>query len=288
MVKTYDLFAQGVDTIDEIMNLDIQFMNNDGAGGQNVSFDYVWVKINASTNDLGLTWEPAFAPDFSHYRVYRSPDDISYSMVGETHASAWNDDGAKGIDLNNYFYKVYSVDLGNNEGDPTHTVGKVVTPVTSGWNMMSLPLKQQRGGTVSSAFESIDGDYVAVQSYHAGDSRPWMHWHGSKPDPLNRLANIDHTHGYYIMLQSTGYQKTLGIVPLGEVISLKTGWNLIGYPNLTPMERDTALFSIAGNYDAVMQLNPLTGKYLHLGPTDMMYPGAGYWIHVTSDCDLTM
>jgi hypothetical protein len=288
VVKTHDLYAYGVDTIDEIVNLEIQFVNNDGGTGQNVSFDYIWVTFEASSNDLGLTWKPATAPDFNYYRIYRSPDDVTYTEVGDTQTTFWNDDGGKGIDLNNYFYKVYSVDLGENEGDPTYTVGKYVTPVTSDWNMVSLPLKQQGDGSFGAALESLDGNYISLQTYDAGHMKPWSHWHESKPSSMNRLTDMDHTNGYYINIQSSGHMKTLGILPSNEVISLKTGWNLVGYPSLQSMERDTALSSISGNYDAVMGMNPLTGKYIHLGPTDLMEPGNAYWIHVTTDCDLTI
>jgi hypothetical protein len=287
-VGKYDLYAQGVDTIDEIANLDIQFINNDGGIGENVSFDYIWIKFKASSNDLGLTWKHAYAPDFSHYRIYRSPDDISYAMVAETTAITWNDDGGKGVDLNNYFYKVYSVDLGGKEGDPTYTVGKYVTPVTSDWNMVSLPLKQQGDGSFGAALESLDGNYVSLQTFDAGHMKPWSHWHESKPSQMNRLTDMDHTNGYYINIQSSGHMKTLGILPSNEIISLKNGWNLVGYPSLLSLERDTALSSISGNYDAVMGMDPLTGKYIHLGPTNLMDPGNAYWIHVTSDCDLTI
>lgn len=286
VVGTFDLSASGVDTIDEIMNLDIQFINNDGGTGQNVSFDYIWVTFKASSNDLGLTWKPANAPDLSHYRIYRSSDDISYTMVGETGKVTWNDDGDKGIDLNNYFYKVYSVDLGGKEGEPTYVVGKYVTPVSSGWNMVSLPLEQQRGGTINTAMESLDGNYLALQTYQTGDTIPWSHWHESKPGSLNRLTKMDHTHGYYIDLLSSGHLKTLGKLTGADIISFKTGWNLVGYPDLQSMERDTALSSISGNYDAVMRLDAFTDKYVHLGPTDLMEPGVAYWIHVTADCDL--
>jgi hypothetical protein len=288
VVKTYDLNAYGVDTIDEIINLDIQFINNDGGTGQNVSFDYIWITFKASSNDLGLTWKPATAPDFDFYRIYRSDDDVTYTQVVETRNLYWNDDGGKGVDLNNYFYKVYSVDLGGKEGDPTFTVGKYVTPVTSDWNMVSLPLKQQGDGSFGAALESQNGNYDSLQTYNAEQMRPWSHWHESKPSSMNRLTDMDHTNGYYINIESSGYLKTLGILPSNEVISLKTGWNLMGYPSLQSMQRDTALISISGNYDAVMGMDPLTGKYIHLGPTDLMEPGIAYWTHVTTDCDLTL
>jgi hypothetical protein len=188
-------------------------------------------------------------------------------------------------------------------------VGKYVTPVTSDWNMVSLPLKQQGDGSFGAALESLDGNYISLQTYDAGHMKPWSHWHDSKPSQMNRLTDMDHTNGYYINIQSSGHMKTLGmdhtngyyiniqssghmktlgILPSNEVISLKTGWNLVGYPSLQSTERDTALSSISGNYDAVMGMNPLTGKYIHLGPTDLMEPGNAYWIHVTTDCDLTI
>jgi len=44
-VATYDLYAQGVDTIDEISTLDIEFTNNDPPGPDAVSFDYVFITV---------------------------------------------------------------------------------------------------------------------------------------------------------------------------------------------------------------------------------------------------
>ncbi|UCE39395.1 MAG: hypothetical protein JSW00_09290 [Thermoplasmata archaeon] len=286
VLKTYDLYAQGVDTIDKIMNLDIMFWNTDGGEAQNVSFDYIWVKFKASSNDLGLTWEPATAPDFSHYRIYRSPDNSAFTQVGETHATAWNDDGDRGVDLSNYFYKVHAVDLGDHEGPPTYTVGKMVSPISGGWNMVSLPLEQLGGGSIDASLKSIEGNYISLQTYHAGYSRPWLHWHESKPGMLNTLTSMDHKSGYYVDVGSSGHLKTIGKVIAGESIPLKTGWNLIGFPSLISVDRDTALTSIAGLYDAVYGFDATAGKEKPILGTDMMDPGSSYWIHVTEDCVL--
>lgn len=54
--QSYNLFAQGVDTLSEIQNVDIEFTSNDGGGPDSVSFDYVWITVtytlpSGPTND---------------------------------------------------------------------------------------------------------------------------------------------------------------------------------------------------------------------------------------------
>ena len=67
---SYDLYAQGVDTLAEISTLDIEFTNNDGAGHDAVSFDYVWVEVITEL-------PPVF--DFS---VSASPDNLLVQQAG--------------------------------------------------------------------------------------------------------------------------------------------------------------------------------------------------------------
>ena len=80
----------------------------------------------------------------------------------------------------------------------------------------------------------------------------------------------------------------LGRIPAGEIISLKTGWNLIGYPSLVSMTRDVAISSISAHCDAVYRLDPATGRDIQVNGGDLMNPGMGYWIHVTQNCDLIL
>jgi len=44
-VASYNLYAQGVDTVGEISALDVEFTNNDPPGADKVSFDYVFVTV---------------------------------------------------------------------------------------------------------------------------------------------------------------------------------------------------------------------------------------------------
>lgn len=287
VIKSFDLYANGVDTLDKITNLDIQFYNNDLGLGENVSFDYIWVTFKASSDDIGLTWLPSPSPDINHYHIYRSPDNSAYTKVGESTFTHWNDPGAA-VDLNNYFYRVRGVDHGDKESVDTYTVCKYVINLSSAWNMVSTPLIQQADDSVGTVLQSIDGIYEAVQTYHAGDSRPWLHWQFSKPSALNSLTNMDNTDGYYIYMQSADHWISLGRLPAGVVIPLKAGWNLIGYPNLNPMLRDTALSSILAEVNVVYGFDPVAGREVKVEAIDLMCPGNAYWIHVRQDCDLLL
>ena len=46
---TYDLYAQGVDTLSEVQNVDIEFASSDTGGADAVHFDYVWITVTYST-----------------------------------------------------------------------------------------------------------------------------------------------------------------------------------------------------------------------------------------------
>jgi hypothetical protein len=72
-------------------------------------------------------------------------------------------------------------------------------------------------------------------------------------------------------------------------IRFNEGWNLIGYPGLTPQPIATALRSIAGSYTVVFGYNSTTGKWLAYQPgaptvaNDLVEfaPGFGYWVRLT-------
>lgn len=284
-IGTFDLYAAGVDTIAEISALDIRFFNDDGGVAQLVSVDYVWVVTKASLNDLGLTWEPSIAMDFDHYNIYRSSDAVSYSQVHQTTGLCWNDAG-RGADLNNYYYRIHSVDLGGSEGIPTYVVGKYVSSADAGWNMVSSPLEPLGDTYPTNVLSSIDGNYHSVQDYEAGD---WTHWHDDKVTYMNSLHGMDHKHGYYVDVEASDDLIFLGRLRTTETISLKKGWNLVGYPTIdTAVQWDTALSSILPFCDIVFRYDTGTGREVEVTGTDTMEPGIGYWIHVDSDCILTI
>jgi hypothetical protein len=81
---------------------------------------------------------------------------------------------------------------------------------------------------------------------------------------------------------------TVGEVPSVAQISLKSGWNLVGYPCLTEKLKDDALSSISGKYNMVERFDTVKDREVRLESGDYMQPGLGYWIHVTQDCTWTI
>jgi len=58
-VERFDLFGQGVDTFEEIENLEIYFENIDGTGGGSskhyIQFDYIWISVTAEAPGANVT-----------------------------------------------------------------------------------------------------------------------------------------------------------------------------------------------------------------------------------------
>jgi hypothetical protein len=135
--------------------------------------------------------------------------------------------------------------------------------------------------------QTLGTNYVTIQGYHAGKSRPWLHWHRNKPHYFNSVIEMDHKQAYYIDMTVSDHLVTVGKVAPETQINLKSGWNLVGYPCLTDQLRDDALSSISGNYNMVERFDTTKDKEVRLTPSDYMEPGVGYWIHATADCILT-
>jgi hypothetical protein len=245
--------------------------------------------------DVTLTWDAssddgAGDDDVTGYTVYRSETGVNgvYEYTDWIPATgsptySWTDPGAGDGDANNYFYIVRAKDDLNTEEENVNKVGKVVYDLPEGWNLISIPL-EQKDTLKEIVLQTIEGNYKAIQTYHAGSLKPWLHWHSDKPKEMNHIDDIDHIRGYYIKMINSDNLVVVGKVRDSTQISLRTGWNLVGYPYLESQIRDSALSSILGSFDRAQSYNPVTKTYGFLGPNDNMSPGMGYWIHATEDC----
>lgn len=257
--------------------------------------------VTGALEDVKLTWtassdDGAGDNNVAGYTVYKSSTGIygTYEFAAwipalgiPSHTYEWTDSKAGDGDLNNYFYIVRANDTFGNEEKNTNKVGKFVSQLDEGWNMISVPLiqKDTRREVV---LQTLQGNYVTVQGYHAGKSRPWLHWHRNKPNKFNDVIEINHKNGYYVDMTISDHLVTAGKVATSVDISLKTGWNLVGFPSLTNLLRDDALSSIAGKYNKVEYYDTGLDKEVRLSDTDFMEPGLGYWIHTTDNCVWTI
>jgi hypothetical protein len=176
-------------------------------------------------------------------------------------------------------------------------------PLKFGWNMISIPLDQP-SSQLEDVLSAISGRYAAVQWYNVSDSAdPWKHYHISKPSNLNDLSDIDKTIAIWILMDMDNVLPIVGPIPVPPTtdIQLKTGWNFVGYPSITPLVAGNAsgeaFETISGFVDMVQYYDAFdSGDYWKewdpgsMSPDDLtdIEPGMGLWIHVNSDCTWTV
>jgi hypothetical protein len=116
---------------------------------------------------------------------------------------------------------------------------------------------------------------------------------------LNDLTEINKLKGLWLYATQNTTFTVNGTWPTSAVaISLKAGWNLVGYPSQTVRSVTDALSSIAGKYtkvytyDAFDDADPWkvydTSLPPFLNDLSQLQPGKAYWIYVTQDCTLTV
>jgi hypothetical protein len=208
----------------------------------------------------------------------------SENILGYVDISTWPD--------GNYTLWVRGLDDSGNWGDlnyivlmkkPTYDI-----PLTFGWNFISLPMNQSTY-SISSIFSSISGYYDAVQWYDTMDSSdPWKHNHILKSPSSNDLNEIDHTKGIWIhitkpqgvIFECSGTPNVVNIP-----ISLKSGWNHVGYPSLINKSRTQGLNNLDfnTNLNAIWTYDSEQALWKEMGEFDEFEAGRAYWIHSKSD-----
>lgn len=167
-------------------------------------------------------------------------------------------------------------------------------PVHLGWNLISVPLKQNDTGILTVLDDSAgDGltTWDMVRYYdRSGGTDQWKTYGTFMPSALNTLANINHTMGFWISITAIGDGNLTiyGDYDTSTVITLKAGWNHVGYPAQTSKSVTNSFAGVSGftsaegyNASATYKISQLAGSY-------MMLPGEGYWVKVSSDTTWTI
>ena len=159
-------------------------------------------------------------------------------------------------------------------------------PVIAGWNLISVPASQS-DTDILSVLDDAGGDttWDRVKAYDQTQPSPWETYNSHVPS-VSTLNDVDHMRGLWVDIVDTGSDGELVVSgsPLGSTaINLYAGWNLVGYPCL---EAKTASSALAGvPYDGLEEFDDASPYFVsEMQGTDIMEPGNGYWIHVTSDC----
>jgi len=65
----------------------------------------------------------------------------------------------------------------------------------------------------------------------------------------------------------------------GQSITIRPGWNLVGYPSKSDKPRDVALNNTVTDIDWVGYFDASTDRFVILAAGDNMEVGRGYWVH---------
>ena len=158
------------------------------------------------------------------------------------------------------------------------------------WILMSFPNKVS-GDPLIIVQDVLDegGGLVTwdlITTYNATQGK-WLTTSTFLPPSLNTFNFINNHMTFWIHITNYGD----GIVTIegdlptsGEkaVIPLKAGWNLVGYPSLMNETVANALWGTGT--DKVEVCDPAEPYNIkEVGPTYVMKPGEGYWVHVPAD-----
>jgi len=195
---------------------------------------------------------------------------------GETYLwDRWSDTGAR----------VHTIDARYSDATLTAYYLELMSygiPLHEGWNLLSLPYVQQ-DEAIQQILSGIWPAYDFVRAYNETLVGKWLTYYENRPPQLNTLHTLDHKMGFWIYINAPGQTLTMeGFDPVVTEIPLHAGWNLVGYPSMTPVSVGLALGGSGADevmgYDggAPYHIGPLPGSYL-------MQPGEGYWVHVPAD-----
>ncbi|MDP7552833.1 MAG: hypothetical protein QF791_06515, partial [Nitrospinaceae bacterium] len=107
----------------------------------------------------------------------------------------------------------------------------------------------------------------------------------SIPSFLNTLSSLSGKDGYWLKVNEAVTLDVDGTVPTGASISVKSGWNLVGYPRSSGEGASDELTSLGST---VVQIKNLQSSYdpsipSFLNTLSTMAPGSGYWLKVTEE-----
>ncbi len=221
------------------------------------------------SNDSGISWSADLRLSYNLSRWSLWP---RISVENDTKHLVWWD---KITNVNHQVMYKRSPDF----PDPTYNI-----TLNEGWNLVSLPLEQS-DESLDQVLSSITGKWDIIQIYDPLSPEPWKTNNTYKPESLNDFDTLNHKVGFWINItEPGGVNLTVsGYIPTSTTIPLYAGWNLVGYPTLNDtMTVANALFGTTADSVEVFDLGE-PYRIKEVGPTYVMKPGEGYWVHLVED-----
>lgn len=222
------------------------------------SADISWVK---STDNTAVTG----------YEIYLGTTKVKTATT--TSASLTD------LDANTeYTVKVRAYDEAGNFSEystKTFTTAKATTTQTislsAGWNLISFYTLPD-DASVTNVFGS-NISKISIVKDNDGFYKP------GKATELQSLTTFEFGKAYLVKVTTAFTLSVEGTEATSTTISLKSGWNLLGYPKSTETTAATTLSSISSKYSTLKDLSSNQTK---------LTPGKGYYIKMSSDATITI
>lgn len=143
--------------------------------------------------------------------------------------------------------------------------------LSAGWNLISFYVLPE-DASITNVFGS-NISKVSIVKNNDGFYKP------SKADKLQSLTEFEYGQAYLVKANSAFSISVEGVAPTSTTISLKAGWNLLGYPKTTEANASNVLSGIAGKYTELKDLS---------SSQTTLKPGKGYYIKMNTNASVTI
>ena len=149
--------------------------------------------------------------------------------------------------------------------------------LNAGWNLVSFYVEAS-DMSAATVLAPISSSLLQIKNLTSS-------YDPSIPSFFNTLKDLNVKDGYWLKASEAVSLDVEGTVPSGASMSVRSGWNLVGYPRSSgkaPIDELTSLGS------TVVQIKNLQSSYDPSIPSffntlSTMVPGLGYWLKVTAD-----
>ena len=182
-------------------------------------------------------------------------------------------------DPNNYFYRICAVDLNNLTNCSVNQAGKFTRSLTSGPNLVSIPLIQS-DENIETVLQTLKWDKAWT---YDSSAQKWKSHILFKPYK-GELEELNVSMGIWINVMQPSNLTVSGIVPTNTSIYLQAGWNLVGFPSFNGTYTVSDLKASVG-VERIEAFEASTQPYFLqvLMDGDALQAGYGYWIEAKSN-----
>jgi len=193
---------------------------------------------------------------------------------------SWTCIGCGVGDANTYFYYVRADNGALTEPAP-NKVSKFTQSLTPAAQLVSIPLIMS-SNDIAFALQTVQFDMAYY--YDSSDaSDPWKSYMPFKTYKGD-LWTVNRTMAFWVNVTSASDFVVAGLVPETTTITLRAGWNLVGFPSFASAYT-VADLKVDVNASNVEEPDPLALPFClkRMIDSDVLLAGRGYWIEVPED-----